>query len=226
MRISMIIPVLNEAARIAATLAALQPLRAAGHEIIVVDGGSVDATLAKAQPLCDRVLCAARGRARQMNAGARAARGDVLWFVHADTLATPAALAALLDALAQPACDWGRFDVRLSGAHPLLRVVERCMNLRAHWTGIATGDQGMFMRRGLFEQVGGFADIPLMEDVALSRRLKHYSTPVRLREPLHTSSRRWEHNGVLPTIALMWRLRFAYWRGVPPRRLAERYRQG
>lgn len=100
------------------------------------------------------------------------------------------------------------------------------MNLRAHWTGIATGDQGMFMRRGLFEQVGGFADIPLMEDVALSRRLKHYSTPVRLREPLHTSSRRWEHNGVLPTIALMWRLRFAYWRGVPPRRLAERYRQG
>jgi len=226
MRISVIVPVLNEAAHITATLAALQPLRTAGHEILVVDGGSGDATAALARPLCDRVLQAARGRARQMNAGARAALGDVLWFLHADTLATPAALAALLNALAQPACAWGRFDVRLTGAHPVLRVVEWSMNLRAHWSGIATGDQGMFMRRRLFEQAGGFADIPLMEDIALSRRLKRFSAPVRLREPLHTSSRRWEQNGVLSTVAMMWRLRFAYWRGVPPRRLAERYRQG
>jgi rSAM/selenodomain-associated transferase 2 len=161
-----------------------------------------------------------------MNAGANAARGDVLWFLHADTLVSPAALAALPGALAQSGGDWGRFDVQLTGSHPLLRLVEWSMNLRSRWTAIATGDQGIFVRRGLFEQVGGFADIPLMEDIALSRRLKRHSPPLRLRARLYTSSRRWERNGIVRTIVLMWRLRFAYWRGVPPQRLAERYRQG
>jgi rSAM/selenodomain-associated transferase 2 len=223
MRLSVVIPTLNEAASIAATLEALQLLRAQGHEVIVADGGSTDATREYAMPLCDTLISAPQGRARQMNTGARAARGDVLWFLHADTRADAAAVAALLSALDQPRCAWGRFDVRLSGAGPLLRVVERLMNLRSRWTGIATGDQGMFVRRALFERAGGFPDIPLMEDVALSRLLKRQAAPACLRERLVTSSRRWEQYGVLRTVLLMWRLRFAYWRGVPPERLAAHY---
>lgn len=223
MRISVVIPTLNEAANIAATLEPLQALRAQGHEIIVADGGSTDATRECAMTLCDTLISTAQGRARQMNAGARAARGDVLWFLHADTRADAAAVAALLSALDRPHCEWGRFDVRLSGSRPLLRVVETLMNLRSRRTGIATGDQGLFVRRALFEQVGGFPDIPLMEDVALSRLLKRQAAPVCLRERLVTSSRRWERDGALRTILLMWRLRFAYWRGVSPERLAAQY---
>jgi len=225
-KVSVIVPVLNEAPRIRATLEALQPLRKGGHEVIVVDGGSDDGTAALARTLCDRVLCSAQGRARQMNAGANVARGDILWFLHADTLVSPAALVALQDELERSTRDWGRFDVSLTGAHPLLRLVEWSMNLRSHLTAIATGDQGIFVRGELFEQVGGFADIPLMEDIALSRRLKRHGPPLRLRARLHTSSRRWESNGIVRTILLMWRLRFAYWRGVTPQRLAERYRRG
>ncbi len=224
MRISVIIPALNEADGIAAALLALQPLRARGHEVLVVDGGSTDATTARAVGLCDRLLQAPRGRARQMNAGARAAGGDVLWFLHADTLVPADADAVLLEALARRA--WGRFDVRLSGPQPLLRVVEALMNLRSRITGIATGDQGLFVRRQVFERVGGFPDIPLMEDITLSRALRCHGAPACLRARLVTSSRRWERHGVLRTILLMWRLRFDYWRGVPPARLAARYRQG
>jgi rSAM/selenodomain-associated transferase 2 len=224
MRISVIIPALNEADGIAAALQRLQPLRARGHEVLVVDGGSTDATAARAADLCDRLLQAARGRARQMNAGARAAGGDVLWFLHADTLVPADADAVLLEALARRA--WGRFDVRLSGTQPLLRVVEALMNLRSRITGIATGDQGLFVRRQAFERVGGFPDIPLMEDIALSRALRRHGAPACLRARLVTSSRRWERHGVLRTILLMWWLRFDYWRGVPPARLAARYRQG
>lgn len=226
MRISIIVPALNEAAQITPMLRSLQPLRTQGHEIIVVDGGSNDGTPALARPLCDQLLDAPRGRARQMNAGVGVAQGDVLWFLHADSVAPATACEALLAACAQPSCAWGRFDVRLSGSHPLLRMVERLMNLRSRWTGIATGDQGIFVRRGLLERVGGFPDIPLMEDVALSRLLKRQARPVCLRECLITSSRRWEQGGVTRTILLMWRLRFAYWCGVPPDRLALRYRQG
>ncbi|MFA7386949.1 MAG: TIGR04283 family arsenosugar biosynthesis glycosyltransferase [Thiohalobacteraceae bacterium] len=225
MRISIVIPALNEAAQIAATLAPLQSLRAQGHEIVVVDGGSSDDTAHRAQPLCDRILDAPRGRARQMNAGAQAARGDVLWFLHADTRASSTAMDALLAALRRPQFAWGRFDVRLSGAHPLLRVVENLMNLRSRWTGIATGDQGIFVRRHLFETVGGFPDIPLMEDIALSRRLKREAAPICLRERLVTSSRRWEQRGVVRTTLLMWRLRFAYWLGASPERLAAQYQR-
>lgn len=225
MRLSIIVPVLDEAAQIAVTLESLQSLRAQGHTILVVDGGSDDGTPDRAAPLCDQIVNAPRSRARQMNAGARAARGDVLWFLHADTRASASAIEALLTALAQPHCQWGRFDVRLSGPHPLLRVVEALMNLRSRLTGIATGDQGLFVRRELFERIGGFPDIPLMEDIALSRRLKRAAAPVCLRERLVTSSRRWERNGIVRTILLMWRLRFAYWLGVSPERLAAQYRQ-
>lgn len=226
MRISIVVPALNEAARIVATLTPLQPLRAQGHEIIVVDGSSDDGTTERARPLCDRVLTAPRGRACQMNVGAQAAYGDVLWFLHADTRASMGSAEALLTALARAGRDWGRFDVRLSGAHPLLRLVETLMNLRSRWTGIATGDQGLFVRRDLFVRVGGFPDIPLMEDIALSRALKCHGPPICLRERLVTSSRRWERDGIVRTILLMWRLRFAYWRGVSPQRLAALYRQG
>lgn len=226
MKLSIIVPALNEAAQIAATLEPLQPLRAQGHELFVADGGSSDGTPECARPYCDRVVDAPRGRARQMNTGAMAAHGDVLWFLHADTRASAQAVDALLAALAQPQCAWGRFDVHLSGTHPLLRIVENLMNLRSRWTGIATGDQGIFVRRDLFERVGGYQDIPLMEDIALSRRLKREAPQVCLRERLVTSSRRWEKDGVVRTILLMWRLRFAYWLGVSPDRLAARYRQG
>lgn len=156
MRISIVIPALNEAGGIAATLGALQTLRSQGHELIVVDGGSEDGTVDRAAALCDQLLTAPRGRARQMNAGARVASGDVLWFLHADTLAPGRAAGDLLAALSRPGYEWGRFDVRLSGRRPLLRIVETAINLRSCWTGIATGDQGLFVRRALFERLGGF----------------------------------------------------------------------
>lgn len=222
--LSIIIPALNEAATIGATLAALQPLRAAGCELIVVDGGSADGTPLRAAAHVDVLLQATRGRARQMNAGARAAQGTVLWFLHADTLPPAQAGKLILDGLERSGRDWGRFDVRLSGAHPLLRVVERLMNLRSRLTGIATGDQGVFVRRDVFERLGGFPDIELMEDIALSRALKHLGPPLCLDTPLLSSSRRWERRGIVRTILLMWTLRLAYALGVSPARLVWWYR--
>ena len=212
-------PVLNEAAGIRAALEALAPLRARGHEVIVVDGGSSDGTAQLAAGLCDRVLNASPGRAVQMNAGARAAGGDALLFLHADTRLPARAderiLASLEDHL------WGRFDVRIEGRHPLLRIVACAMNLRSRLTGIATGDQAIFVRRDAF---AGFAEIPLMEDVAFSKAMKRRGRPACLRQRVRTSGRRWESRGVLRTIALMWRLRLAYAFGADPARLAEKYR--
>ncbi|MCC6611015.1 MAG: TIGR04283 family arsenosugar biosynthesis glycosyltransferase [Burkholderiales bacterium] len=222
-RISIVMPALNEAGCIRETLRALVPLRRTGHEAIVVDGGSDDGTRELAAPLADRVLVTRGGRARQMNAGAALARGDVLWFLHADSVPGADAGETILAALAASGRDWGRFDVRLSGRHPLLRIVETMMNLRSRLTGIATGDQGMFVRRACFQAAGGFPDIPLMEDVALSRRLKRGGRPVCVRNRLETSSRRWEARGVLRTILLMWRLRLAFFFGADPHRLADRY---
>ncbi len=222
-RITIILPVLNEEARIVACLNLLQPLRGQDCELIVVDGGSNDRTVALAEPLADRVMADSRGRAAQMNAGARQARGDLLWFLHADTLPPPDAAALLRAALAPPNRYWGRFDVRLSGRHPLLRGVETLMNIRSRLTGIATGDQGIFVRREMFERVGGYPPIALMEDIALSRLLKRLSRPVCLRQRLTTSSRRWERDGILRTILLMWRLRLAYFFGADPDRLAQIY---
>jgi len=221
-RLSVIVPTLNEAASIGDTLQPLQALRSRGHEVILVDGGSEDDTLQLAAGLADLCISAPSGRARQMNAGAAAARGDVLWFLHADTRAAPAADRVIAAACATPGC-WGRFDVHLSGRQPLLRVVERLMNLRSRMTGIATGDQGIFVSRALFERVGGFPDLPLMEDIELSKRLRRIRRPLCLSQQLVTSSRRWERRGIVRTIALMWYLRLAYFLGVPAERLALRY---
>ena len=216
-------PVLDEAAGIAAMLQMLAPLRARGAEVIVVDGGSRDGTPELAAPLADRVLVSARGRARQMNAGAAQATADVLLFLHADTHLPEAADQHIAAALRDGA-GWGRFDVRISGRPWMLRVVAACMNLRSRLTGIATGDQALFVRRALFQQVGGYPDQPLMEDVELSRRLRRVAPPACLRETVVTSGRRWESRGVWRTIVLMWRLRWRYWRGESPDSLARAYR--
>ncbi len=222
-RLSIIIPALNEAAGIAATLEPLQLLRACGHEVIVVDGGSSDGTVELAAPLCDQVLTAERGRARQMNAGARAAGGEVLLFLHADTLLPSDADRLILEGLARSGRGWGRFDVRLSGRHSLLRLTAWLMSGRSRLTGIATGDQAIFVQRDRFEAVGGFPDIPLMEDLALSRALRRRGRPLCLRQRVTTSSRRWEERGIVRTILLMWRLRLAYYLGADPHELAQHY---
>jgi len=220
--LSIIVPVLDEASSIEATLAAVQPLRSRSAEVVVVDGGSRDATRSLALPLADRVIDAPRGRASQMNAGARAGSGAVLLFLHADTL-LPEGAADLVQRLDASGREWGRFDVAIAGADPLLALVALLMNARSRLTGIATGDQAIFVRRAAFEAVGGFPEIPLMEDVALSKKLKRRSAPLCLRERVLTSGRRWERHGTLRTILLMWRLRLAYALGADPHRLARRY---
>jgi len=223
LRISIILPALNEEAQIVAGLDTLQALRDQDCELIVVDGGSQDQTAVLAEPLADQVITSPRGRAAQMNAGARQACGAILWFLHADSLPPPDAAGLIRAALSDPNRHWGRFDVRLSGRQPALRIVETLMNHRSCCTGIATGDQGIFIRRALFEQIGGYPPIALMEDIALSRLLKRHGRPVCLRQRLHTSSRRWERHGIIQTILLMWRLRLAYFLGADPNRLARSY---
>lgn len=222
--ISVIIPTLNEAAYIDTTLQRLQAMRQRGNEVILADGGSSDATVHLAAPLVDKVIHSARGRARQMNAGAAQASGNILWFLHADTRAERNADCLIHDAMLKDACRWGYFHVQLSGHHPLLRIVETGMNLRTRLTAIATGDQGIFVETELFLATGGFADIPLMEDIKLSQQLKRYTRPARIKTPLNTSSRRWEKNGVISTILLMWRLRLAWFLGARPENLAKLYR--
>jgi rSAM/selenodomain-associated transferase 2 len=222
MRLSVVIPALNEAAHIGDLLADLAPARVAGSELILVDGGSTDGTLVLAAPGVDRMLASPRGRAIQMNAGAWAAAGDVIWFLPADTRLPPEAPEVLLGVCREGAA-WGRFDVRLSGRLPVLRLVERAMSLRSRLTGIATGDQGIFVTRTAFERVGGYPEIPLMEDIALSKALRRLSRPACLRTRIQTSSRRWEERGAIRTILLMWRLRLAYAFGADPRRLARLY---
>ena len=224
MRISIIVPVLDEAGGLAAALGALQPARGRGHEVIVVDGGSKDATVAIAQPLADRVVTAPKGLAAQMNAGANEARSDALLFLHADTRLPEEADALVAGALGQHV--WGRFDVRIDSSHPALAVVGLMMNLRSRWTGIATGDQAMFVRRTTFAEVGGFPALALMEDIALSSRLRKMGPPACLRERALTSGRRWERGGIIATVMLMWRLRFLYFLGADPQRLARYYERG
>ncbi|VAX12527.1 Glycosyl transferase, family 2 [hydrothermal vent metagenome] len=222
MRLSIIIPVLNEAAEIAHCLSLLQAYRNAGHELILADGGSIDAVLRLAQGRVDKIIHAERGRARQMNAAAEQARGDVLLFLHADTRLPENADRLIREAL-ETGRIWGRFDVRLSGQAWSLRVIETLMNWRSCLSGIATGDQAMFVLREAFVQLGGFADIPLMEDIELSRRLKKISAPCCLRTRVITSSRRWETQGILRTVLLMWGLRLAWFLGVSAARLQKIY---
>jgi rSAM/selenodomain-associated transferase 2/rSAM/selenodomain-associated transferase 1 len=227
MRVSIIVPARDEARRIVATLVRLQSLRAAGHEIIVVDGGSADATLALATPLADRAFVAPKGRAAQMNAGAAAATGDVLLFLHADSRLPATGIAALLHDLRRSGRRWGRFDVTIAGRSHVLKLIATMMNTRSRLTGIATGDQGIFVERALFGAVGGYPDQPLMEDIELSKRLKRAGgSPLCLRQRLVTSGRRWERRGPWRTIVAMWRWRFAYWRGVDVGRLAAEYHTG
>ena len=219
--VSIIVPVLDEARAIEAALAPLQAWRAAGAEVIVVDGGSRDATATLAAPLADRVIASPRGRATQMNAGTRASHAPLLLFLHADTLVPADAMPAVVQALAR--ATWGRFDVAIDGGDPLFTLVAWCMNLRSRLSGIATGDQAIFATRAAFDAAGGFPEIPLMEDVALSKALRHGGRPACLRERVLTSGRRWERHGTLRTILLMWRLRLAYALGADPHRLARRY---
>lgn len=222
-RLSIVVPTLNEADEIESVLASISVLPPdLVHEVIVADGGSKDRTTVIAGAFGARVINCPRSRALQMNAGAGIAKGEYLMFLHADTRLTMAAGEALKDHL-RSGVTWGRFDVRLSGSHALLRVVELTMNLRSRWTGIATGDQAMFVRADLFHDIGAFPPIPLMEDIALSRRLKRAAVPACLRERVITSSRKWDRNGVARTIMLMWWLRLQYSLGADPARLAAAY---
>lgn len=220
--LSVIVPVLDEANGIVEHLSALAVLRARGAEVIVVDGGSADATAERALPYADRVLEAPRGRACQMNEGARVARGGILLFLHSDTRLPPDTDRLVLDALHERA-RWGRFDVRIIGRSRLLPLVATMMNLRSRLTGIATGDQAIFVTREAFEAVRGFPDQPLMEDIELSRRLMRIGRPACLRAKVATSGRRWDEKGALRTILKMWRLRLAYWLGADPALLAQAY---
>jgi rSAM/selenodomain-associated transferase 2 len=217
-RLTVVMPVLNEAGGIGAALGALATLRARGHEVIVVDGGSGDGTAELAAPLCDQLVRSPRGRAVQMNAGARIAQGDALVFLHADTRLPEGADALIGEALTRS--PWGRFDVRIASDRWLLWMVARTMNLRSRLTGIATGDQAIFVRRDAF---AGFPAIALMEDIAFSRAMKRRSRPACLQARVTTSARRWEARGVVRTILLMWRLRLLFALGIPPQRLAREY---
>jgi rSAM/selenodomain-associated transferase 2 len=228
-RLTIVIPVLDEAAIIADALRALAPLRAGGAEVIVVDGGSSDGTVALARPLADRVIVGRRNRGAAMNAGAALGSGDVFVFLHADTTPPDRADQVIAAALACGPSDrasgrvWGRFDLRITGRHPLLALVARMINWRSRLTSIATGDQAIFATREAFWSVGGFPDLPLMEDIALSRKLKRLSRPCCITAPAVTSGRRWDRHGLWHTIVLMWRLRLAYYLGAAPARLALSY---
>lgn len=235
--LSIIVPTLNEAGSIEQVLASVRTLDrklSLGLELIVVDGGSEDNTKILAQPLADQVLDAPRGRARQMNAGAAAASNDYLLFLHADTILTTAGAKELKDALATEPV-WGRFDVRIESSSEdntrgatennawMFGVISFMMNHRSRLTGIATGDQAIFVRRDVFASIGGFADQPLMEDIELSKQLRRHAKPTCLKGPVITSGRRWETNGVWATIFLMWRLRWRYWRDESAEDLARAY---
>ncbi len=218
-RISVVLPVLNEALHIEDTLLRLRDF----GEVVVADGESDDETVAVARRCGGTVIASPRGRARQMNAGASAASGDILVFLHADTRLPDGAAARIGAAAGRPGFVWGRFDVRIVGQSRLLPLVSALMNLRSRMSGIATGDQAMFMTRRAFDEVGGFPNLPIMEDIALSASLRRLGRPVCIRAPAMTSGRRWDTNGALRTILTMWIMRLGFWMGVSPDRLARLY---
>ena len=226
--VAAILPVLNEASRLGDYLADLYHAHRF-DEVIVVDGGSTDASveivcrfMSSGQSPVPGLIQTLRGRARQMRAGADAAEADILVFLHADTTLPFEAVPRIRESIYR-GCVWGRFDLKLSGGHFLFRIIERMINWRSALSGIATGDQAMFVRRDVYRLLGGFSLMPLMEDIELSRRLKEIGKPARLHPPVVTSSRRWENHGILRTVVLMWTLRFSYWLGVSPQRLARWY---
>jgi rSAM/selenodomain-associated transferase 2 len=221
--LSIIVPVLNEAGLIAESLDRLGTLRARGAEVIVVDGGSTDGTPELARSRCDRLIAASAGRACQMNAGAQASGGDILLFLHADCILPADAHRLIADGLRASARCWGRFDITIVGAHPMLPVVAWFMNQRSRLTGIATGDQGIFVRADVFHACGGFPQVPLMEDIRMSKLLKAFSPPLCLGQRITASGRRWEQRGTWRTIILMWRLRLAHYLGADPVELSGLY---
>ena len=224
MRISVIIPILNEAKNIVATLQALLPL--GPSELFIVDGGSSDGTRAICRQFNVEVLTSPRGRAAQMNYGARRATGDVLLFLHADTRLPPTAFSDIRDALSDPRFVGGRFDIQLDGDHWMLRVIGAMISLRSRLSKVGTGDQGIFVRREVFQRMGGFPEIPLMEDIAFCRALKRLGEVACLRSKVITSARRWESDGVWRTIFRMWMLKSLYLMGVSPHRLKRYYSDG
>lgn len=223
--VSVVVPVLEERAQLDALVAQLAELRQQGAEVIVVDGGSNDGSVDGLRQNGFTVLPSEKGRAVQMHTGARAAQGEVLLFLHADTRLPADALQLVQEALSTTNHVWGRFDVRIDGTPWMLKVVARMMNWRSRWSGIGTGDQAMFVTQQAYQQVGGFPQQPLMEDVELSKRLKAISRPLCLRAKVRTSGRRWERYGVWRTIWLMWKLRWLYWRGVSAEELAAIWRK-
>lgn len=224
MKLSIVVPMLNEADQLPRILSSLDEIRSAFVEVLLVDGGSSDGSAELAERDGFHVVRSARGRAVQMNAGAGAASGDLLLFLHADTILPPRADVLVLGAMTASPRAWGRFDVRIEGHSAMLGLIGFMMNWRSRLTGIATGDQAIFVRRDAFRSVGGFPPQPLMEDIELSRRLKRVSAPLCLRARVTTSGRRWETRGVWTTILLMWRLRLRYWLGAPADLLAKAYR--
>ncbi|MCW8987051.1 MAG: TIGR04283 family arsenosugar biosynthesis glycosyltransferase [Gammaproteobacteria bacterium] len=224
MFVSIIIPALNEESSIKNLLQQLQVSRQQGHEVIVVDGGSEDQTIAVSTLLADKVIQSDPGRAVQMNKGAVQASGDILWFLHADSVISENAIKNIQFNLNEQNKDWGRFNIKLSGLHYMFRIIEKMINFRSCLSSIATGDQGIFIKRKIFDDVGGYSNIPLMEDIDISKKLRAQSRSVCIKETLTTSSRRWEKNGILSTILLMWRLRFLYWLGISADKLASQYK--
>jgi len=219
---TIVIPTLNEEVEIQVCLMQLQGFRAKGIEVIVADGGSIDRIPQLVEGLCDQFILARRERAVQMNAGARRARGEMIFFLHVDTR-LPENFSEIITSIETDTFNWGRFDIKLSGQRWLFRVIEAMVNIRSRLTGIATGDQVIFMTQKIYRAVDGFPEIALMEDIAMSRRLKSISPPLCLRQKVTTSSRRWEKNGIMTTIIKMWWLRFAYFIGVNPEKLAAQY---
>jgi rSAM/selenodomain-associated transferase 2 len=219
-RVSVIVPALNEARRIGDTLARLREPEV--REVLVVDGGSGDGTADVARRLADRVISSSPGRARQMNAGARVAAGEVLFFLHADTQVPSGYARAIVQAIDGDAVA-GRFDLALDAPGLAFRVIEAAINLRSRCTRVFTGDQGLFVRREVFDELGGYPDVPLLEDLALSIALKRRGKIACLRQRLRTSARRWQDGGVVRTVLLMWRIRALYFVGVSPERLARLY---
>lgn len=220
-KLSIIIPCLNEAEHILATLKQLQNIRRHGHEIIISDGGSSDDTLQLANDLTDHSICVAHGRAAQMNAASKIASGDILLFLHADTIAPDNIDNIIINSLHLSNKKWGRFNVQLSSKKWPFRIIETLMNIRSCITGIATGDQGIFVYKHVFNNLTGYSNIPLMEDIDISKRLRKISRPLCINShKLITSSRRWEENGILQTVLLMWLLRLRYFLGTPASKLA------
>jgi rSAM/selenodomain-associated transferase 2 len=233
LNLSIIIPLLNEVDNLPNLIAHINALSPAPQQVILVDGGSTDGSITAAYNLLKglpkmtpssidwHIIESTAGRARQMNAGAKRATEDVLLFLHADTRLPTDAIADIQRAMTT--YDWGRFDVRLDSSHPLLKVVGMMINKRSRLVSIATGDQAIFIKKSLFERLGGYPDQPLMEDVELCKRLKTISRPACLKSTVTTSARRWQQHGYFRTIFLMWHLRFDYWRGVSPDSLKQRY---